>query len=55
MTRYTIVQNDDCCFIVRVSDGIGWIRNSPAFTQEAEADAWIVEEGRGTEYTVSRE
>ena len=54
MTQYTIIRDADGRFVVRADEGNGWIRNSPTFRYEAEAEAWIVGHGQGTEYTVSR-
>jgi hypothetical protein len=54
MIRYKIIQDGDGSFVVRVSDEGDWSRISPRFGNEDEADAWIVEHGRGTEYTISR-
>jgi hypothetical protein len=55
MDRYVIRQNVDRTFTVRVEDGSDWTRASPYFSSEAGAEAWIAEQGRGTEYTVSRD
>ena len=54
MDRYVIRQNVDRTFTVRVEDGSDWTRASPYFSSEAEAEAWIMEQGRGTEYIVAR-
>jgi len=53
--RYVILQDVDGSFAVRIDDGSAWARLSPRFSNEAEAEAWIVEQGRGTEYIVSRD
>ena len=55
MDRYVILQDVDGSFAVRSDDGSARARLSPRFSNEAEAEAWIVEQGHGTEYTVSRD
>jgi hypothetical protein len=50
---YVIRQNVDGTFTARVDDGSAWARASPYVGNEVEAEACIVGEGRGTEYTVS--
>jgi hypothetical protein len=53
--RYVILQHVDGTFAVRIDDGSAWTGLLPRSSNEAEAEAWIMEHGRGTEYTVSRD
>lgn len=54
MIRFTIIQDTDGRFIVQAADELNRSRISPRFETIGQADDWIVEQGRGTEYTVSR-
>jgi hypothetical protein len=55
MTRYNITRNAAGGFIVQVHVGGMEVASSPHFETEAEADAWIIEDGRDTEYIVSKD
>jgi hypothetical protein len=54
MDNYVIIRNPDGTFTVQVRHDDGDIRSGPTFATEAEADVWILREGKGTEYAVSR-
>jgi hypothetical protein len=54
MMKFTILVRGTDRFAVEVGDDTGTLITSQTFLTEVDADDWIIEQGRGTEYTVAR-
>jgi len=54
MDRYIIIPLPEGRFTVQIEHDTGDVRNGPVFATAQDAADWIIDQGRGSEYTIIR-